>query len=627
MVMARNTGGGLIRFLLAGGLLLGSAILTWAAPPPTVQKMLEYKPRHEVNYSTPSLAEQASCKVDQIKSGTGSGWVLLDGQGRYLRKFFASNGQNIDQFSYYKDGLEVYREIITPGARTPDHFRWFNSGGSKYGVDTERKGTITSWRIISAEEVSQEVLRALATNDLARLQALLITDEEIKALGLGREMVEDLLTRRKGVEDKFKATRAKMPKLDDKAVWLHLETGAPQCLPADQTGSRHDVIRYSRATVLVDVAGSNEWFQIGPMLQVGGAWRIIDGPVAGMAIEDEQNGRNPNEDIDIGQDPKLQKLVEELTRLDKQQVAVTGPEAVKHYLTRADLLEEIVKQVKPQKRDPWIRQVADSLASAIQANPSDTVASSRLLSLEKQLMQAIPTSNLTAYVVFRRMQGDYSVKLLAGKNFDKVQQEWLDNLTSFIKTFPKADDVPDAMLQLGMVSEFLDKDVEAKNWYADLARSFPGKPQARKAEGSLRRLGLEGTPIQLVGNQISDGKPFDITQLQGKIVIVYYWASWNGQAASDFTKLKSIVSANDKEVEVLAINLDASVEEAKAFLGKNTPIGIHLHEDGGLESKLATQYGIQVLPCVFLIGKDGKCVNRASQIATVDDEIKKLLKK
>ena len=39
--------------------------------------------------------------------------------------------------------------------------------------------------------------------------------------------------------------------------------------------------------------------------------------------------------------------------------------------------------------------------------------------------------------------------------------------------------------------------------------------------------------------------------------------------------------------------------------------GTHLHMPGGLESPLAVQYGISSLPVMFLVGPDGKVVNRA----------------
>ena len=586
--------------------------------------MLEYKPRQEVSCTTPTAAEIDSCKVELVKGGQGSGWVLKDSAGKPLRQFYSRNGRDVDTWSYFKDGVEVHRQIDTTGSGKPDQYRWLNSGGSKWGVDYDKDGVIDTWKVISPEEVSQEILRALATRNLGRLQALLMTDEDIKSLGLPADTAAAIREKRKGIKAKFEEAISKLPKLNDKSTWGHLETGTPQSTPAEAAGTNVDLVKHTRATILVESGGSNEWIQIGPLVQVGPAWRIIDAPRVGALVE-ETGGENK---VDITQNPKAEKLIKELTELDTKASGLSGAAAVKHHLQRANILEEIIAVVKPDQRDPWIRQVADSLSTAAQSSgEGDKVAATRLATLEAQLVKYMPGSNLAAYVAFRAMQADYSRKLGGDpKQFNKVQQEWLDNLAKFVQTYPKADDTPDAMLQLGMVSEFLGKDIDARNWYLKLAKTFPDKAQGPKGAGGAARLDLEGKPFQLAGPSLKDGAvACDIDQLRGKVVIVYYWASWNGKAAEDFAKLKSVLEANGKSVDLLCVNLDSTAKEAKDFLIKTPAPGTHLYQDRGLEGKMATQYGIFVLPSMFIIGRDGKCVSKSAQISTVDDEIKKFV--
>ena len=71
----------------------------------------------------------------------------------------------------------------------------------------------------------------------------------------------------------------------------------------------------------------------------------------------------------------------------------------KHNLARTDLLERIAAAAKPDQRDPWTRQMADSLSTAAQNSPaSDTTAMTRLLRLEESLAKSAPSGNLAAYV-------------------------------------------------------------------------------------------------------------------------------------------------------------------------------------------------------------------------------------
>src|SRR4051794_7604219 len=97
---------------IAGVLALSITLPARAAP--TATQILTFKPRQEgVPYATPETERQADCKVELIKGrAKGSGWLLRDPDGKPLRLFFDTNDDNkIDIWSYYKDGVEVFREI------------------------------------------------------------------------------------------------------------------------------------------------------------------------------------------------------------------------------------------------------------------------------------------------------------------------------------------------------------------------------------------------------------------------------------------------------------------------------------------------------------------------------------
>lgn len=126
----------------------------------------------------PSDAELASCTVELIKGQKlangkfASGWALKDPQGRFLRRFYDSDGDNqIDVWAYYLNGEECYREIDSNLNGKVDQYRWLGSNGSKWGVDLNEDGVIDGWKVISPEELSQEVLAAVMARNYARLEA------------------------------------------------------------------------------------------------------------------------------------------------------------------------------------------------------------------------------------------------------------------------------------------------------------------------------------------------------------------------------------------------------------------------------------------------------------------------
>ncbi len=93
------------------GLFYGAA----RAADPTPADMLGIRPTQQgIVFSTPSAQEMAACKVERINANNVSGLLLRDPKGRPLRRNLDTNGdRQPDVWSYYLDGIEVYREMDT----------------------------------------------------------------------------------------------------------------------------------------------------------------------------------------------------------------------------------------------------------------------------------------------------------------------------------------------------------------------------------------------------------------------------------------------------------------------------------------------------------------------------------
>ncbi|MBY0524793.1 MAG: redoxin family protein [Gemmataceae bacterium] len=620
--------------LVTGCLLLWASASASAAP--TVAQMLSFRPKQEgIVCSNPTPQEQESCKVELVKGGRGSGWLLKDKNNNILRRYFDSNGDNkIDVWSYFLDGVEVYREVDSNFNEKADQFRWLHTAGSKYGIDVNEDGKIDTWKQISPEEVSQEVLQAVVKKDFARLQALMLTEADIKAL----ELPAAEATRVRDIERKatarFQETVTKLGSLGDKIRWAHVQLAPPHCSPADVTGMKQDYIKYKEGSVtyINEATNKTEGLLIGELIQVGTAYRIIDAPVPGQAgvIDDEPKDGPKGTTVD----KVLQPFMDELERLDKTapKPDASAAELARYNLKRADILEKIVAQFdKPElkaqrdQRDQWLRQVADCLSAAVQNDPKDKAAHPRLIQLKDKVVKEVPPSGAVSHIVFCEMSAKYAIQLSDSKEISKAQDEWLEALAKFVTDYPKGEDTPDALMQLGMVSELTGKEDKAKKWYELLIKDFPEHQQTAKAKGAKSRLELDGKELTLAGPTIT-GTTFDVKSTKGKVVVVYYWASWNTQCIGDFAKFKDLIDKyGAKGVELVGVNLDSNVDEAKGFLAKNPAPGAHLCENGGMESSLGKGYGIMVLPTLFLVNKEGKVVSRTVQMSTLEDEIKKLI--
>ncbi len=617
--------------LLAGVAWLGAALPVWSQTP-SVNVLLDLKPTQKgIAYTTPSPQEVEKCTVESVRGPKGNpGWALKDPKGALLRKVLFG-AQRPDQWSYYKDGMEVYRESDTNGNGRPDRFAWLNSNGMKVGIDKNEDGTLDGWQAMSVEELSQEVIKALAAKDYALLQTLLVTEEDLKELGAPAREITRIKDLQKQTESKFRQTASKLNHLNESTRWLHLETSSPSRLPADSTGMKHDVLMHYRGLILCETKGKPDHIQLGEIVLAAEAWKLIDAPTLGDAgaVTAVSNPSTVSP-----QDAEFQELLKKLADLDRAapKYGGMGPdEAVARYHgQRAGLIEQIIAKAAEADRALWQRQQADSLSTAAQAG--DLKGMERLAALAGLLAKDKPGSEAAGYAAFRELSTDYALKVAAAKTPEQmleVQSKFVDRLAAFVSAYPQAEDAADALLQLGTISDIQNKEKEARKWYEQLVQQFGKAPQAAKAAGALRRLNLEGKPWELTAQVVSlTPAQFTMDVIRGKTVVIYYWATWCQTAAiNDFAKLKELSQQHSKDgLVIVAINLDDAQADAEAFLRKHAPPGYHLYAGGGQESPLATYYGLIVFPNVFLVNRDGKVVSRSVEVPGLEIELKKMFR-
>ena len=108
-----------------------------SAAAPSAESALKLKPLQvDVDYETPTGDAVAKCTITAIKSDTVSGWVVYNANGQILRQFVDSNrDKKVDQWRYYKEGIEVYRDIDGNHNGKADQYRWLGTSGTRWGLD------------------------------------------------------------------------------------------------------------------------------------------------------------------------------------------------------------------------------------------------------------------------------------------------------------------------------------------------------------------------------------------------------------------------------------------------------------------------------------------------------------
>jgi thiol-disulfide isomerase/thioredoxin len=609
------------------------------AATPKVEQALQLSPVQKgIDYDRPNAEEAAKCRIVPRKMGGQVGWVVEDANGTILRRFTDTNGDNVvDQWSYYKDGIEAYRDIDSNFNGKTDQYRWFNTAGSRWGIDKDEDGTISSWKVISAEEVSAEIVAAMAAQDVQRFTRLALTAEELKSLGLGETKLNQITEKLGHLSADFTKLLSQQKVVASSTRWLQFSATQPGIVPAGTDGSTAEVLVYENASAFIDTDGKHSQIQIGTLIKVGDAWRVIDVPqliqegqelaANGFFFQATSTASRPKA-ASAGSTDSMHKLLAELEALDKQGSAITTADQKAEFVAhRADLIEKITEQSRsPEDRDMWVRQLADMISAAVQ-DRSYPAGPKRLEVLYEKLKESESQKDLAAYVRFRQITAEYGQKLQSqGADLGKVQGDWRKELEQYVADYPKSPDTAEAILQLAMDREFAGQEEDAKKWYSRIVEEFASSPAARKASGARTRLELVGKSLSFRGRSATGGV-VDLAKYRGSVVLLQFWATWCEPCKADMATLKELTGKYGRAgFTVIGISLDSRPRDLAEYLAQNQLPWPQVYEEGGLDSRPANDLGILTVPTMILIDQNGRVVSRNVRVADLSSELKKLMR-
>ncbi len=614
-----------------------AASATGAAP--KADQALQLVPvQRDVQFDRPDPEQVPQCTISAQRMRGGVGWVVSSPTGVVLRQFVDTNGDNVvDQWRYYKDGLEVYRDIDSDYNGKADQYRWFHTAGSRWAVDQDEDGTIDAWRAISAEEVTAEVVAALASQDARRFARVALTESELKSLGVGPAKAEELGNRLDALVSRFQDLARRQKEVTSTTQWVQFSGNRPGIVPAGTDGSTKDLRVYENVMAVVQQGEELGQVQIGTLVEVADVWRVIDlpqpgsdsgGDLASSGLFFRSPLENPTRVVSTGPSDQAEELLSRLEKLDAAAGEATSVEQLaRFHAQRGELLEQIAEEAgTSEERAMWLRQLADMVSAATQSGEyPDGVK--RLEALLAKLQRSEKDGELVGYVRFRQLMADYglSIRTASTEEFVKIQSDWLKGLEQYVEQYPNSPDAAEAMLQLGIAQEYAGEEEAAKQWYGRVVSEFPTSAPARTAAGARTRLESVGKTISLQGASPSGGT-VDLAAYRGKVVLIQYWASWCEPCKADMATLKELLAKYGRSgFSIIGVNLDSAREDMAAFLRETDIPWPQIYEEGGLDSRPANQLGILTLPTMLLIDQQGRVVNRNVHVVELDRELKRLI--
>ena len=159
-------------------------------------------------------------------------------------------------------------------------------------------------------------------------------------------------------------------------------------------------------------------------------------------------------------------------------------------------------------------------------------------------------------------------------------------------------------------------------------KDFPAEKMNTVVEGKIKSIkasaDLKTKPLELKFTAV-DGREVDVSKLQGKVVLIDFWATWCGPCVAELPNvLKAYKELHPKGFEIVGISLDGEKAELEAFVKEKGMEWPQYFDGKGWQNEIATKYGIQSIPAMWLLNKKGMVVSTSAR-GSLEEQVTKLL--
>jgi peroxiredoxin len=208
-------------------------------------------------------------------------------------------------------------------------------------------------------------------------------------------------------------------------------------------------------------------------------------------------------------------------------------------------------------------------------------------------------------------------------------------LTAQLDKQPITQQLAGLAMSAAQTLEYSGKTEEAAAVYREFAARFTKsddpavRAQAERLEACARRMSLPGNFMDISGTLV-DGAPLNWSSYRGRVVLVDFWATWCGPCIGELPNVKKNYELyHDRGFDVLGISLDSDKDALVKFIADNKLPWACLYSDdaenNGWKHPMAVHYGINAIPAVLLLDKEGKVVEMNARGDKLGEALERLL--
>ena len=145
-----------------------------------------------------------------------------------------------------------------------------------------------------------------------------------------------------------------------------------------------------------------------------------------------------------------------------------------------------------------------------------------------------------------------------------------------------------------------------------------------KIKGIKATADLKTKPLDMKFTAV-DGREVDLAKLQGKVVLIDFWATWCGPCVAELPNvLKAYKELHPKGFEIIGISLDSDKAKLESFVKARGMEWPQFFDGKSWRNEISSKYGINSIPAMWLVNKKGMVVSTNARGA-LEEKVQKLL--
>lgn len=113
-----------------------------------------------------------------------------------------------------------------------------------------------------------------------------------------------------------------------------------------------------------------------------------------------------------------------------------------------------------------------------------------------------------------------------------------------------------------------------------------------------------GEPAPTLLGKDRKGKPVDLAEHRGKVVVLTFWASWCGYCLKELPVLDALQKHAGDKVQVVAVNVKDDNDDYRLMMRQMKDYTIAMTRDR--DGAIADGYGVTAYPNLWIIDREGR---------------------